>query len=94
MRFSLEYIRTSSCLYMSKIMSDPHLRELASKEKAKLIDALREIYPLKKLEMSKSSYFYQKEVSSKPDKYADLRKVVKWVFNENLSRYGYRSYIP
>lgn len=71
-----------------------NLRELANKEKARLIDALRNMYPLNELltmlELSKSSYYYQKSASIKPDKYADLRDHVKLVFAENSSRYGYR----
>jgi transposase InsO family protein/transposase-like protein len=71
-----------------------NLRELANKEKAQLIDALRKMYHLnellKMLEMSKSSYFYQNSASTKPDKYTDLRDQVKLAFAENMSRYGYR----
>jgi len=71
-----------------------NLMELANKEKAKLIDALRKMYPLKellkKLKLPKSSYYYQESASSKPDKYAGLREVIKRVFTENSSCYGYR----
>jgi transposase InsO family protein/transposase-like protein len=69
-------------------------RKLANKEKASLIDALRMKYPLNELlqmaGMPKSSYFYQREVQSQPDKYAILRAGVKKVFAESQSRYGYR----
>lgn len=69
-------------------------RKLANREKASLIDALRTKYPLNELlmmaGMSKSSYFYQREAQSRPDKYAALRTEVKKVFAENQSRYGYR----
>jgi len=69
-------------------------RELTNKEKTSLIDALRTEYPLNDLlkmtSISKSSYFYQKEAHIRPDKYAALRTVVKEVFAENQSRYGYR----
>lgn len=71
-----------------------NLRELANKEKAQLVDALRKMYPLNELlvilELSKSSYYYQKSALIKPDKYTDLRDQVKLVFAENSSRYGYR----
>ena len=71
---------------------DPKM--LSNKEKFNLIDALRTVYPLNNLlvmvEMSKSSYFYQKEAHSEGDKYADLRITVKNIFDENNSRYGYR----
>lgn len=69
-------------------------RNLANKEKASLIDALRMRYPLNELlmmaGMSKSSYFYQREAQRRPDKYAALREDVKKIFTENQSRYGYR----
>jgi len=71
-----------------------NLRGLANQEKVKLIDALRDTYPLnellKQLDLSKSSYFYQKDVSKGPDKYAGLRTMVRFIFAENASRYGYR----
>lgn len=69
-------------------------RKLANKEKLSLIDALRAKYPLNELllmaEMPKSSYFYQKAVQLRPDKYASLRAVIKIIFSENRSCYGYR----
>ncbi|NCU26715.1 IS3 family transposase [Candidatus Nomurabacteria bacterium] len=69
-------------------------RELTNKEKVCLIDALRMKYQLKELlrmtNMPKSSYFYQKEAQSRPDKYSALRTEVIEVFADNRSRYGYR----
>ena len=71
---------------------DPKM--LSNKEKFNLIDALRTVYPLNNLlvmvDISKSSYFYQKEAHCKDDKYTDLRIMIKTIFNENNSRYGYR----
>ena len=69
-------------------------RNLTNKEKASLIDALRMEYPLNDLlkmtGMPKSSYFYQKEAQTRPDKYAGLRTETKEVFSESQGRYGYR----
>lgn len=69
-------------------------RELANAEKAKVIDALREAFPmkelLKKLDVSKSSYFYQRNVQNTPDKYNNLRTKVKELFKNSQARYGYR----
>jgi len=69
-------------------------KKMTNKEKMSLIDALRTKYPLndllKTVEMPKSSYFYWKAASCRPDKYAGLRITVKEVFEENRSRYGYR----
>ena len=71
---------------------DPKM--LSNKEKFSLIDALRETYPLNNLlvmiNMSKSSYFYQREAHCKIDKYEDLREIVKTLFFKNKRRYGYR----
>lgn len=42
-----------------------------------MIDALKSKYPLpgllKRLGLSKSSYYYQEAVKKKPDKYSDIR---------------------
>ena len=69
-------------------------RKLANKEKASLIDALRMIHPLNELlmmtDMSKSSYYYQRNVQGQPDKYATLRLEMKKAFTENRGCYGYR----
>lgn len=40
--------------------------------------------------MPKSSYFYQKEAQSRPDKYSALRTEIIEAFADNRSRYGYR----
>lgn len=70
------------------------LEHLTNREKAIVIDALREKYSLKlllsKLMMSKSSYFYQKTVIKKPDKYAIVRDKVKKIFDDSGMSYGYR----
>ena len=59
-----------------------------------LIDALKTKYRLNDLlgmtNLAKSSYFYQKESLKKPDKYKDLKNLLKSVFTENQRRYGYR----
>lgn len=69
-------------------------RELANAEKARVIDALRDTYSLnellKKLEIPKSSYFYQRTAQSEPDKHLCLRAKVKEIFADNHARYGYR----
>ena len=69
-------------------------RELANAQKARVIDALRDTYPLQellnKLELSKSNYFYQREAHSAPDKYCDLHISVREVFSQGMSRYEFR----
>ena len=70
------------------------LQRMTNSEKTELIDALRIKYSLKDLlritDIPKSSYFYQKKVQKQPEKYSDLRKTVKSVFEANRKCYGYR----
>lgn len=69
-------------------------QSMTNQEKAVLIDALREKYRLKellgRLQIAKSSYFYQKCALQAPDKYASLRTQVKGIFAGCHSCYGYR----
>jgi transposase-like protein len=70
-----------------------NLQILTNREKAILINALRETYQLKELLeimcMAKSSYCYQ-IIAINTDKYADLKTKIKAIFEESSSRYGYR----
>lgn len=70
-----------------------NLSSLTNREKAIIINALRDRYILKYLleilNMAKSSYCYQIN-SMNHDKYVGLRSYVKNVFNEAKGRYGYR----
>ena len=40
--------------------------------------------------MSKSSYFYQKQILEKPDKYFEERQLIVTIFNSNFCAYGSR----
>lgn len=40
--------------------------------------------------ISKSSYFYQRSIQSRPDKYKTLRKEITTIFDESGNTYGYR----
>ena len=59
-----------------------------------IIDALKDKYSLpvllKRLELSKSSYYYQKAARKRDDKYKEIRSKVQTLFQENSQRYGYR----
>ncbi|MGI6728208.1 MAG: IS3 family transposase [Anaerovoracaceae bacterium] len=70
-----------------------NLQFLTNREKAIIINALRDSYQLKELleilNMAKSTYFYQ-VIAINTDKYVDLRTKIKDAFNESSSRYGYR----
>lgn len=67
---------------------------LSHRKKAMIIDALKTKYSLlrllRKLNLSKSSYYYQEKVLSQLDKYFSLRIRIKELFTENKNRYGYR----
>jgi putative transposase len=70
------------------------LESLNNREKAIVINALRNRYQLKELlsvfHMAKSSYCYQVISIDRPDKFTELRKNIKTTFEESSSRYGYR----
>ena len=67
---------------------------LSNREKAVIIDALKNRYSLplllKKMYISKSSYYYQERALNQDDKYTDLRIQIRNLFDENKKRYGYR----
>lgn len=67
---------------------------LSNQEKTVLIDALRNQFRLKELLhqlcLSKSSYFYQKQVLEQEDKYSEERQLIATIFNNNYCAYGYR----
>lgn len=70
------------------------IKNLTNREKAIIINALREKYPLKELllilTMAKSSYCYQASALQKPDKHQEIRAKTISIFNESFSCYGYR----
>lgn len=78
------------------LKKDPGINQsaLSNREKAVIIDALKIKYSLphllKKLHISKSSYYYQEKVLIQPDKYRSLRMHIKELFTKNKNRYGYR----
>ena len=78
------------------LKKDPGIDQtaLSNREKTVIIDALKTKYSLshllKKLHISKSSYYYQEKVLFYPDKYLSLRIHIKELFTENKNRYGYR----
>jgi len=71
-----------------------NLLHLTNQEKTVLIDAIRNQFKLKellqKLQLSKSSYFYQKQVLEQPDKYLEERQLIVTIFTSNFCAYGYR----
>ena len=70
------------------------LQTLTNREKAIVIDTLRDKYKLKELlsvfHMAKSSYCYQEAVIKGPDKYEEAREWVRKSFSDSGCSYGYR----
>jgi transposase InsO family protein/transposase-like protein len=71
-----------------------NLKALRNREKAEVIDALREKYRLNDLlqlfQISKSSYCYQRNALRREDKYVSLRLKIREIFETINGRYGYR----
>ena len=67
---------------------------LTNKDKAIIIDVLKQNYKLKELlsvlKISKSSYFYAFKALLKQDKYLEARYTIRQIFIDNKSVYGYR----
>jgi transposase InsO family protein/transposase-like protein len=67
---------------------------LKNREKAVIVGALKDKYSLplllRKLSLSKSSYYYQRKQMKSPDKYAALRNRILELFAKTSERYGYR----
>ncbi|WP_165056814.1 MULTISPECIES: IS3 family transposase [unclassified Adlercreutzia] len=68
---------------------------LSNREKATLVDALKTTFPLNELlrylGLARSSYYYQEKVLSAPDKYKELRKLVKEEFEAEGGARGHRT---
>lgn len=92
-RLQLEHDVLEKAVEVIKKEKGVSLQTLTNREKAIVINALREKHQLKDLlivlNMAKSTYCYQVQ-ALKIDKYADLRKKVKKLFNQSEKRYGYR----
>lgn len=78
------------------LKKDPsvNIEALKNREKAVIVDALIKQYSLpqllNRLGLSKSSYYYQKSLMIRPDKYTDIRTRVITIFYDSRGRYGYR----
>ena len=78
------------------LKKDPGIDQtaLTNREKAVIIDALKNKYSLpalcKKLDLAKSSYYYQEKAIHAEDKYLELRKKIIQLFHDNRNAFGYR----
>jgi len=70
------------------------LQLLTNREKTMLVDALREGYALPELLdglcLARSSYFYHRTQLRVADKYAEARRAITDIFEDNHRCYGYR----
>lgn len=93
-RLRLEYDILEKASEVLKKAEGINLQIISNREKAEVIDALRDKYRLKELlealHISKSSYCYQETRIQGPDKYADLRMEIHTVFSTTNGCYGYR----
>jgi hypothetical protein len=73
---------------------DVDLPLLSNREKTTLVDALREEYRLaellERLDLARSSYFYHRSPIRVTDKYAEVRRTIAEIFEDNHRSYGYR----
>ena len=67
---------------------------LKNAEKAAIVDALKDRYSLplllSRLALAKSSYYYQKSIARRGDKYAQIRSSIITLFHDSKRCYGYR----
>lgn len=93
-RLRLEYDILEKASEVLKKVEGINLQTLSNREKAEVIDALRNKYRLKELlealNISKSSYCYQENRIHGPDKYADIRTEIHTAFSTTNGCYGYR----
>lgn len=81
---------------LNLLKKDPgiNITELKNREKAVVIDAMKDKYSLPQLlqllQISRSSFYYQKKAIKKPDKYYELRINIIQLFKKNRNCYGYR----
>lgn len=81
------------------LKKDPGVDQTALKnrEKAVIIDALKSKYSLpdlcKKLDLPRSSYYYQETAMRAEDKYLEIRKRIVQLFHMNRNIFGYRKSI-
>ncbi len=70
------------------------LQFLSNREKTMLVDALRNEYGitdlLDRLDLARSSYFYHRSPMRVTDKYAEVRRTMTEIFENNHRSYGYR----
>jgi len=79
---------------MLKKYAGINLKMMSNREKTIVIDALNNKYRLNDLfqvlNISRSSYYYQHQAVSKPDRDEKYNEQIKTIFSDNHKEYGYR----
>jgi putative transposase len=67
---------------------------LSNREKVVIVDAMGNQFSrprvMEHLKLPRSSYYYTKSAIAAADKYADVRRIIRDLFEQNRSAYGYR----
>jgi transposase InsO family protein/transposase-like protein len=94
LRLRLERDILTHSIELAKKDPGADLQTLSNKEKAIVISALKECWPLhmllRELDLAKSSYYYQVKALQAQDKYLEIRKRIVYLFWKAERRYGYR----
>ncbi|QAV07620.1 IS3 family transposase [Bacillus vallismortis] len=87
LRMENEYFKKVECLSSKQ-------RTITKQDKAQVVYDLRHKYPVKALlrlaGIPRSTYYYCVKHFDRPDRDADIKKMVQLIFKEHQGRYGYR----
>jgi putative transposase len=87
-----DLLKKASELIKKDLGVNPQL--LSNQEKTMLVDALKDEYRvadlLDRLSLARSSYFYHRSPMRIADKYAQVRRMITDIFEDNHRSYGYR----
>lgn len=93
-RAALEMDRDILAQTVELLKKDPSVdgQELANSEKARLIGALSQKYPVAglcgKLSVSRGSYYYAKDALGRPDPHLELRGRIRAIFEKSRATFG------
>ncbi|UGQ44989.1 IS3 family transposase [Massilia endophytica] len=80
--------------YLKKLRALSSTAEGDSRQKAQVVQELRQQYPiaglLKLAKLPRSTFYYQQKVLQGGDKHAQVKEQIKTIFNRHQGRYGYR----
>ncbi|MGG3522032.1 IS3 family transposase [Bacillus pseudomycoides] len=87
LRMENAYLKKLPCLNSRK-------GKITEKDKAKIIYELRHEFKvidlIKVADIPRSTYYYWVKRMNRPDKYSEVKEMIKQIFDEHKGRYGYR----